>query len=76
MWQCYHSVYLTLFSWKELRSEVELEILGETEGLDLSFTAICNNGTFFPHQRKCSHVKVGDTVSEEPILQRHEVHAI
>ncbi|NXT06244.1 ITB6 protein, partial [Prunella fulvescens] len=47
----------------ELRSEVELEILGETEGLNLSFTAICNNGTIFPHQRKCSHVKVGDTVS-------------
>ncbi|OWK63246.1 Integrin beta-6 [Lonchura striata] len=60
---CYHSIHLTFFSLKELRSEVELEILGETEGLNLSFTAICNNGTFFPHQRKCSHVKVGDTVS-------------
>ncbi|XP_050755700.1 integrin beta-6 isoform X2 [Gymnogyps californianus] len=54
---------LIIAAYQELRSEVELEILGETEGLNLSFTAICNNGTFFPHQRKCSHVKVGDTVS-------------
>ncbi|NXU60552.1 ITB6 protein, partial [Horornis vulcanius] len=54
---------LIIAAYQELRSEVELEILGETDGLNLSFTAICNNGTFFPHQRKCSHVKVGDTVS-------------
>ncbi|RLW04896.1 hypothetical protein DV515_00005515 [Chloebia gouldiae] len=54
---------LIIAAYQELRSEVELEILGETEGLNLSFTAICNNGTFFPHQRKCSRVKVGDTVS-------------
>ncbi|XP_041897174.1 integrin beta-6 isoform X4 [Corvus kubaryi] len=53
---------LIIAAYEELRSEVELEILGETEGLNLSFTAICNNGTFFPHQRKCSRVKVGDTV--------------
>lgn len=72
-WQCYHSIYLMLFSLKELRSEVELEILGETEGLSLSFTAICNSGTVFPHQRKCSHVKVGDTVSEERTLLRHKL---
>ncbi|XP_053926199.1 integrin beta-6 isoform X1 [Cuculus canorus] len=54
---------LIIAAYQELRSEVELEVLGETEGLNLSFTAICNNGTLFPHQRKCSHVKVGDTVS-------------
>uniref|UniRef100_A0A8C9ESC8 Integrin beta n=1 Tax=Pavo cristatus TaxID=9049 RepID=A0A8C9ESC8_PAVCR len=54
---------LIIAAYQELRSEVELEVFGDTEGLDLSFTAICNNGTFFPHQRKCSHVKVGDTVS-------------
>ncbi|XP_071667065.1 integrin beta-6 isoform X4 [Patagioenas fasciata] len=52
---------LIIGAYQELRSEVELEVLGDTEGLNLSFTAICNNGTFFPHQRKCSHVKVGDT---------------
>uniref|UniRef100_U3IGZ9 Integrin beta n=1 Tax=Anas platyrhynchos platyrhynchos TaxID=8840 RepID=U3IGZ9_ANAPP len=54
---------LIIAAYQELRSEVELEVFGDTEGLNLSFTAICNNGTFFPHQRKCSHVKVGDTVS-------------
>ncbi|GAB0191514.1 integrin beta-6 [Grus japonensis] len=54
---------LIIAAYQELRSEVELEVLGETEGLNLSFTAICNNGTLFPHQRKCSHVKVGETVS-------------
>ncbi|KFZ59588.1 Integrin beta-6, partial [Antrostomus carolinensis] len=54
---------LIIAAYQELRSEVELEVLGETEGLNLSFMAICNNRTLFPHQRKCSHVKVGDTVS-------------
>ena len=54
---------LIIAAYQELRSEVELEVSGDTEGLDLSFTAICNSGTFLPHQRKCSHVKVGDTVS-------------
>ncbi|OXB69246.1 hypothetical protein ASZ78_011366 [Callipepla squamata] len=55
---------LIIAAYQELRSEVEMEVFGDTEGLNLSFTAICNNGTFFPHQRKCSHVKVGDTAME------------
>uniref|UniRef100_A0A8C5XQZ7 Integrin beta n=1 Tax=Microcebus murinus TaxID=30608 RepID=A0A8C5XQZ7_MICMU len=54
---------LIISAYEELRSEVELEVLGDTEGLNLSFTAICNNGTLFPHQKKCSHMKVGDTAS-------------
>lgn len=52
---------------KELRSEVELEVLGDTEGLSLSFTALCNNGILLPNQKKCSHMKVGDTVSRHPV---------
>lgn len=52
---------------KELRSEVELEVLGDTEGLSLSFTALCNNGILLPNQKKCSHMKVGDTVSRYPV---------
>ncbi|KAK2509653.1 hypothetical protein MC885_020196 [Smutsia gigantea] len=52
---------LIISAYEELRSEVELEVLGDTEGLNLSFTAVCNNGTVFPHQKKCSHMKVGDT---------------
>ncbi|XP_038607204.1 integrin beta-6 [Tachyglossus aculeatus] len=54
---------LIIAAYKELRSEVELEVLGDTEGLNLSFTAICNNGTLVPHPKKCSHIKVGDTAS-------------
>uniref|UniRef100_A0A8C9DLL9 Integrin beta n=1 Tax=Prolemur simus TaxID=1328070 RepID=A0A8C9DLL9_PROSS len=54
---------LIISAYEELRSEVELEVLGDTEGLNLSFTAICNNSTLFPHQKKCSHMKVGDTAS-------------
>ncbi|XP_004608161.2 integrin beta-6 [Sorex araneus] len=54
---------LIISAYEEIRSEVELEILGDTEGLNLSFMAICNNGTVFPHQKKCSHMKVGDTAS-------------
>uniref|UniRef100_A0A5F9D218 Integrin beta n=1 Tax=Oryctolagus cuniculus TaxID=9986 RepID=A0A5F9D218_RABIT len=53
---------LIISAYEELRSEVELEVLGDTEGLNLSFTAICNS-TLFPHQKKCSHMKVGDTAS-------------
>ncbi|XP_043344255.1 integrin beta-6 isoform X4 [Cervus canadensis] len=54
---------LIISAYEELRSEVELEVLGDTEGLNLSFTAICNTGIPFPHQKKCSHMKVGDIVS-------------
>ncbi|KAB0390225.1 hypothetical protein E2I00_002487, partial [Balaenoptera physalus] len=54
---------LIISAYEELRSEVELEVLGDTEGLNLSFTAVCNTGTPFPHQKKCSHMKVGDTAS-------------
>ena len=58
-------VQLFLSYLKELRSEVELEVLGDTDGLNLSFTAICNTGIPFPHQKKCSHMKVGDIVSRD-----------
>ncbi|XP_049979493.1 integrin beta-6 [Alexandromys fortis] len=54
---------LIISAYEELRSEVELEVLGDTEGLSLSFTALCNNGILFPNQKKCSHMKVGDTAS-------------
>uniref|UniRef100_A0A8C5U163 Integrin beta n=1 Tax=Malurus cyaneus samueli TaxID=2593467 RepID=A0A8C5U163_9PASS len=54
---------LIVAAYQELRSEVELEILGETEGLNLSFTAICNNGTFFPHQRKSTGPAASATTS-------------
>ncbi|MGH0143234.1 UNVERIFIED_CONTAM: hypothetical protein FKN15_014043 [Acipenser sinensis] len=46
----------------ELRSEIELEVEGDTEDLQISFTAICQDGTVLPGQKKCSHLQVGDTV--------------
>ncbi|OCT63520.1 integrin beta-6 isoform X1 [Xenopus laevis] len=54
---------LIINAYKELRSEIELEVLGDTEGLSLSFTALCNNDTAIPHSKKCQHLKVGDRVS-------------
>ncbi|XP_048342295.1 integrin beta-6 isoform X1 [Sphaerodactylus townsendi] len=54
---------LIIDAYKAIRSEIELETLGDTDGLNLAFTAVCTNGTVFPHQKKCSHVKVGETVT-------------
>lgn len=48
---------------QELRSEIELEVLGDTEELQMSFTAICPNGTVLPDLRRCSNIKPGETVS-------------
>lgn len=47
---------------QELRSEIELEVLGETEELEMSFTAICPNGTVIPDMKHCSNIKPGETV--------------
>nr|XP_033802460.1 integrin beta-6 [Geotrypetes seraphini]XP_033802461.1 integrin beta-6 [Geotrypetes seraphini]XP_033802463.1 integrin beta-6 [Geotrypetes seraphini] len=54
---------LIIDAYKELRSEVDLEVLGDTEGLTLSFTALCSKDKVLPHLKKCSNIKVGDTVS-------------
>ncbi|XP_061609115.1 integrin beta-6 [Phyllopteryx taeniolatus] len=53
---------LILTAYKELRSEIELEVLGDTEELRMSFAAICPNGTFLPDLKRCSNVKPGETV--------------
>ncbi|MGH0159601.1 UNVERIFIED_CONTAM: hypothetical protein FKN15_037756 [Acipenser sinensis] len=54
---------LIMTAYKELRSEIELEVEGDTEDIQISFTAICHDGTVLPGQKKCSHLQVGDTVS-------------
>ncbi|XP_028662245.1 integrin beta-6 isoform X1 [Erpetoichthys calabaricus] len=54
---------LIMTAYKELRSEIELEVIGDTEDLQISFTAICNDEVILPGQKKCSHLKVGDKVS-------------
>uniref|UniRef100_A0A7N6BN44 Integrin beta n=1 Tax=Anabas testudineus TaxID=64144 RepID=A0A7N6BN44_ANATE len=53
---------LIITAYKELRSEIELEVLGETEELEMSFTAICPNGTVIPDMKHCSNIKPGETV--------------
>lgn len=58
------SILIYLYTvFQELRSEIELEVFGDTEELQMSFTAICPNGTVLPDLRSCSHVKPGETVS-------------
>ncbi|KAK7127937.1 hypothetical protein R3I93_020498 [Phoxinus phoxinus] len=54
---------LIMSSYKELRSEIDLEVLGNTEGLQISFTALCQDGTIIPGHKNCSNVKAGDVVS-------------
>ncbi|GLD55977.1 integrin beta-6 [Lates japonicus] len=53
---------LIVTAYKELRSEIELEVLGDTEELQMSFTAICPNGTVLPDLKRCSNIKPGETV--------------
>ncbi|KAM6943427.1 integrin beta-6 [Xenentodon cancila] len=53
---------LIVTAYKELRSEIELEALGDTEELQMSFTTICPNGTVFPDLKRCSNIKPGETV--------------
>ncbi|XP_026874138.2 integrin beta-6 isoform X2 [Electrophorus electricus] len=50
-------------NYEELRSEIELEVLGDTEHLQLSFTALCQDGTVHPGLKRCTSTKVGDMVA-------------
>ncbi|XP_076880755.1 integrin beta-6 isoform X2 [Brachyhypopomus gauderio] len=54
---------LIMTAYKELRSEIELEVLGNTDNLQLSFTALCQDGTVHPGLKRCSNTKVGDVVA-------------
>ncbi|KAG8001295.1 Integrin beta-6, partial [Nibea albiflora] len=53
---------LIVTAYKELRSEIELEVLGDTEELQMSFTAICPNGTVLRDLKRCSNIKPRETV--------------
>ncbi|XP_028257326.1 integrin beta-6 [Parambassis ranga] len=54
---------LIVTAYKELRSEIELEVLGDTEELQMSFTTICPNGTVLRDLKRCSNIKPGETVT-------------
>ncbi|CAJ1049496.1 integrin beta-6 [Xyrichtys novacula] len=53
---------LIVTAYKELRSEIELEVLGDTEELQMSFTALCPNGSIYSDMKRCSNIKPGETV--------------
>ncbi|XP_029954227.1 integrin beta-6 isoform X1 [Salarias fasciatus] len=53
---------LIVTAYKELRSEIELEVVGDTEELHMSFTSICPNGSVLPDLKHCSNIKPGETV--------------
>ncbi|KAM7424372.1 hypothetical protein PAMA_000627 [Pampus argenteus] len=53
---------LIVTAYKELRSEIELEVLGDTDELQMSFTAICPNGTVLPDLKRCTNIKPGEMV--------------
>ncbi|XP_067891366.1 integrin beta-6 isoform X1 [Heterodontus francisci] len=63
---------LIIKAYKELRSEVELEVTGHTDGVQFFFTAICQDGTILPGQKKCSHLYIGDTVSFNVTVELEE----
>ncbi|KAM8934441.1 integrin beta-6 [Pelodytes ibericus] len=54
---------LIITAYKELRSEIELELFGDTDGLNFHFTALCNNQTAVSNSKKCQQIRVGDIVS-------------
>ncbi|KAJ8255350.1 hypothetical protein GJAV_G00203870 [Gymnothorax javanicus] len=54
---------LIMTAYKELRSEIDMEVLGDTEDLQITFTAVCNGQAAQAGQKRCSNVKVGDMVS-------------
>ncbi|XP_077569984.1 integrin beta-6 [Stigmatopora nigra] len=53
---------LILTAYKELRSEIELEVVGDTRELRMSYAAVCPDGTVLSDLKRCSHVKPGQTV--------------
>ncbi|XP_056134279.1 integrin beta-6 [Lampris incognitus] len=54
---------LIVKAYKELRSEIELEVFGDTEELQMSFTSICQDGKVLPGLKRCSNIKAGDKVA-------------
>ncbi|XP_072435540.1 integrin beta-6 isoform X1 [Chiloscyllium punctatum] len=63
---------LIIKAYKELRSEVELEVTGDTDGVRFYFTAICQDGAILQGQKKCSHLYIGDTVSFNVTVELEE----
>ena len=70
----YFSVIVFLPPFQNIRSKVELTVSDQPEDISLSFTATCQDGQPLPGLRKCSDLKIGDTVSDP--LQPHVIKAL
>uniref|UniRef100_A0A6I8N8I1 Integrin beta n=2 Tax=Ornithorhynchus anatinus TaxID=9258 RepID=A0A6I8N8I1_ORNAN len=62
-------IQLIVNAYNGIRSKVELEAWDVPEDLDLTYTAICQDGVAQPGQRKCRDLKIGDTVAFEVSLE-------
>ncbi|XP_056286381.1 integrin beta-5 [Pseudoliparis swirei] len=56
-------IQLIIAAYNNIRSKVELSVWDHPEDIGLSFTATCQDGEPLPGRRKCSDLKIGDTVS-------------
>ncbi|MBN3286993.1 ITB5 protein, partial [Polyodon spathula] len=56
-------IQLIINAYNSIRSKVELTVWDHPEDINLSFTAICQDGRPRPGLRKCGDLKIGDTVS-------------
>ncbi|XP_056435946.1 integrin beta-5-like [Gadus chalcogrammus] len=56
-------IQLIVNAYNNIRSKVELTVSDQPEDISLSFTATCQDGQPLPGLRKCSDLKIGDTVS-------------
>ncbi|XP_062868445.1 integrin beta-6 [Trichomycterus rosablanca] len=60
---------LILTAYEELRSEIELEVLGNSKNLQISVTALCQDGTVHAGYKRCTNVKIGDVVAFNVTVQ-------
>ncbi|XP_061826921.2 integrin beta-5 [Nerophis lumbriciformis] len=56
-------IQLIIAAYSNIRSKVELTVWDQPEDLSLSFSATCQDGQPLPGLRKCTDLKIGDTVS-------------
>ncbi|KAJ3591799.1 hypothetical protein NHX12_006931 [Muraenolepis orangiensis] len=56
-------IQLIVNAYNSIRSKVELTVWDQPEDIGVSFTATCQDGQPLPGLRKCSDLKIGDTVS-------------
>ncbi|XP_020369391.1 integrin beta-3 isoform X1 [Rhincodon typus] len=59
-------------AYERIRSIVEMEVLNLPKELSVSFDAYCGDNGFFPGQRVCSGLKIGDTVNFTVKLEARE----